>query len=688
MRAILDAALDAFVTIDHRGRVLEFNRAAEETFGYRRDEILGEELAELVVPAHTREAYREALERLTDAGSGSGAGGLLGRRIEVEAMRSDGSLIPVELAISRVDLPGPAIFTACLRDITERKHADEALTAAESRYRTLIEHLPLAIYVDRADEESSNLYTSPHVETLLGYATDEWIADSSMFVRLLHPDDRERVLAAHARAHAERGTVQLEYRLRSKDGRWVWVYDEARMIEARSETVLQGYLLDITERKEAEEQLRHHALHDSLTGLPNSALFNDRLQHALVPRGDERRQAAVISFDLDDLKVVNDTLGRPAGDAVLRAVGERLQTSLPESVTVARMGGDEFAVLVEDVEGSSAAHEFSGRIETALREPLDIAGRQIYVTASLGIALGDDAAELLRRSAVAMYRAKANGKAQTAQHNAPMDEHLADRLDLVGDLRRPDVVDEFVIHYQPLVHLETGALLGVEALLRWEHPTLGLLPPARFIELAEETGAIVALGRWVMQEACRQTELWRRQLPGADRLYVSVNVSTRQVRSPGLLEDVEHALATSGIAPDALVLEMTESVLARNREEVTHVLESITERGVRLALDDFGTGYSSLSLLRDLPVQFLKIDRSFINGIDEDVSRAIFIRAIVDLAHALALTVVPEGVETSAHVAMLRKLGCRVGQGFEFAKPLPPAGLEEYARTIRGRSAA
>ncbi|HUG65931.1 MAG TPA: EAL domain-containing protein [Gaiellaceae bacterium] len=687
VRAILDAALDAVVTIDHHGCILEFNRAAERTFGYLREDILGEELADLVVPPASREAHRRALERWTAAGPGPGAGGLLGRRVEVEAMRADGSVFPAELAISRVAIPGPPLFTACLRDITERKQSELALVQAEERYRTLVEHLPLAIYVDRAEQDSSNVYTSPHVESLLGYPAVQWVADRSMFDRVLHPDDRERVFDAHARAHAERGILQLEYRLQSKDGRWVWVHDEARVVDIDGESVLQGYLLDITDRKEAEEQLRHQALHDPLTGLPNSALFNDRLHHALVRRDAEPREAAVISFDLDDFKAVNDSLGHPAGDALLRAIGERLQVFLPESVTVARMGGDEFAVLVEDTGGSSAALDAADRIEEALRQPLDLDGRELYVTASLGIAVGDDADELLRRADTAMYRAKANGKAQTALYASPMDKEQSDRLDLVSDLRRADVSEEFVLHYQPLVRLANGELVGVEALLRWNHPTLGLLQPDRFIRLAEETGVIVELGRWVMQEACRQTATWRRCLPGAERLYVSVNVSTRQVRSQGLLEDVESALASSGLEPSALVLEMTESVLAHNRAEATELLEAITERGVRLALDDFGTGYSSLSLLRDLPVHYLKIDRSFIRGIEEDVSSTIFVRAIVDLAHALGLAVVAEGVESAAHVSVLRKLGCRLAQGFHFARPLSPADLDEYARN-RGRSAA
>ena len=689
-RAILDAALDAVVTIDHLGRVLEFNRAAEETFGYSREQVLGEELAGLVVPPEAREAHRRALARWTAAGPGPGAGGLLGRRIEVEAMCSDGSVFPAELAICRVDVPGPPLFTACLRDISERKNAEDRLRAAELRYRTLVEQLPLAVYVDRTDRISSNLYTSPQIEAMLGYAAEEWMADSSLFVELLHDDDRERVLAAHARTYETGEPLRIEYRLRTRDGRVVWVHDEASVIRPLEDElpVLQGYLLDISARKEAEEQLRHQAFHDPLTSLANRALFTDRVQHALVIRAPDDGDVAVLFLDLDDFKAVNDSLGHLAGDALLAAVGSRLRDSLPPSLTVARMGGDEFAVLVEASDGATTALEAAERVTVALEAPFDLEGREVFVTASVGIAVGDDAEELLRCSDVAMYGAKASGKAQYVVYAPKMDEHLDGRLELVADLRRAVIDEEFVLHYQPTVELASGEILGVEALIRWNHPTRGLLPPSEFVHLAEETGRIVEIGRWVLAEACRQTAYWRADLEGAEELGVSVNVSTRQVRRPGLLEDVRSALGTSGLEPSDLTLEITESVLARRRDEMTSILDGVASCGVRLALDDFGTGYSSLSLLQDLPVHTLKIDRSFVQSIGAESARSAFVRAIVDLADALGLVVVAEGVETMAHVAALRRLGCRVGQGFHFARPLPARELESFVRARHGRSAA
>jgi diguanylate cyclase (GGDEF)-like protein/PAS domain S-box-containing protein len=806
--AILDAALDAVVTIDYRGRVLEFNLAAEWTFGYTRDEVLGHELAELVIPTEYRAAHRKALERWTEAGPTHGAGRMLGRRVEVEAMRSDGSVFPAEIAICRVDLPGPPLFTACIRDlterrdaedrlrsaefryrtlveqlplisyvdssvdpeskamyisphietvlgysvgewlstpnlfeqsiheddrervlaerrevyargealrceyrvrsksgavvwledqsvvveppaggpafrqgfaidVTERKLAEEAQRRAESRYRTLVEQLPLAIYIDRLDDVSSNIYTSPQIEGMLGYPAEEWASNPSLFVDVLHSDDRERVLAAHARTHATREPLQVDYRLIAREGHVVWVRDEARVItyDDGTDPVLQGYLLDVTVAKEAEEQLRHQAFHDPLTGLANRALFTDRVEHALVVHSQEGNDVAVVFLDLDDFKAVNDTLGHPAGDTLLRAVGERLRGTLSPSHTVARLGGDEFAILVEDVLEGSAAVDVAAQLITTLQEPFDLDGREVFISASVGIAVGSDADELLRSADVAMYRAKGAGKSQYVVYAPRMDEDVVGRLDLVSDLRRALVEEEFVVHYQPTVELATSALVGVEALLRWQHPTRGLIPPLDFIPLAEETGRIIEIGRWVLSEACRQTAKWRAELPGAEKLRVSVNVSTRQVRRPGLVEDVRAALEFSGLPAEALTLEITESVLAGRREELTSILEEVTELGVELALDDFGTGYSSLSLLQHLPVNTLKVDRSFVRTVDGPERRA-FVQAIVDLAQALDLLVVAEGIEIPEQAAELLRLGCRLGQGFYFARPLAPLQLE------------
>lgn len=474
--AILDAALDAIITVDHHGVVLEFNRAAEQTFGYARADVLGHELAALIVPEEHREAHRRALARWTAEGPGPGAGGMLGRRIEVRAMRADGTDFPAEIAITRVGVPGPPVFTACMRDISERREADDRLRATEQRYRSLVEQLPLAVYIDRVDDASSNLYTSPQIQTMLGYTAEEWMADPLLFVKTLHPDDRETVLDVHRNTHETGEPLHAEYRLTAKDGRTVWVHDEARTFtdHLTGERVLHGYLLDVTERRRTEDMLRHQAFHDPLTGLANRALFTDRVEHALL-REERTGGAAVLFLDLDDFEGVNDTLGHVVGDALLQAVGARLVATLSAGHTIARIGGDEFAVLIEDAEAAIAV-DAAERVIESLRAPFEIDGRERFATASVGVAVGDDAAELLRSADVAMYRAKSSGKAQYVIYASRMEIDIVGRLELVADLRRA-AMDEFVLEYQPTVDLATGAVVGLEALVRWNHPTRGLLGP-------------------------------------------------------------------------------------------------------------------------------------------------------------------------------------------------------------------
>ena len=564
------------------------------------------------------------------------------------------------------------------RPANDPRYARER-AVGEPRFRSLVEQLPLSVYIDRLDDLSSNIYTSPQIEGMLGYTVDEWAENDDLFVEILHPEDRERVLAAHQRTHATREPLFIEYRLRARDGRYLWVQDEARVVRDGYQYVLQGYLLDVTARREAEEQLRHQAFHDALTGLANRALFTNRVEHALVLRSQlTRAEVAVLFLDLDDFKGVNDTLGHAAGDTLLRGVGVRLRDSLSPSYTVARLGGDEFAVLIEEVAGPASALDAAERIVTTLQKPFELEGREVYVSASVGIAMGTVADDLIRAADVAMYRAKASGKAQYVMYVPTMAEDLVGRLELVAELRRARR-EEFVVHYQPVVDLESHAVVGVEALVRWAHPTHGLLLPGEFIPLAEETGKIVELGAWVLAEACAQVARWRAETPGSSELTLNVNVSTRQVRPGVLVEAVRSALADSGLPPEALTLELTESVLARRHEELRAVLTDVAELGVRLALDDFGTGYSSLSLLQDLPVHTLKVDRSFVSALDEDATRQGFVQAIVDLAHTLDVALVAEGMETAAETSELRRLGCLAGQGFHFA---PPLGADEVGELL------
>jgi diguanylate cyclase (GGDEF)-like protein/PAS domain S-box-containing protein len=568
--------------------------------------------------------------------------------------------------------------------------SEERLRVVEERFRTLVEQLPLVVYVDAIDDESSNIYSSPQVEAMLGYALAEWKRDRELFVRILHPEDRETVLEAHRRAHEGEG-LSLEYRLIARDGRVVWVHDEARTILGPSgePIALQGYLLDITEKREAEERLRHQAFHDPLTGLPNRALLKQRVEEAIARSGADGPGVALLILDIDDFKTVNDRFGHMDADAVLYDVGSRLRVALPPTITVARIGGDEFAALVESEDPAGDAETAARAVCEALRAPTTMAGVEIFVTASVGVATGDDADGVFRRADLAMYRAKANGKAQSVVYDRSLDDAVGERLTLLGELRRARVEDEFVLHYQPVVDLRSGAVVGAEALLRWAHPTRGIVAPSDFVPIAEQSGLIVPLGRWVLQEACNQLAVWRATEPAARDLHVSVNVSARQLQATEFVDEVRAALADAELEPRALVLEITEAAVVHDPAGAAEMLAALRAMGVGLVLDDFGTGYSSLAMLDALPFDGMKLDRTSVMRIGDSGGAVPLVRAIVDLGRALGLSLVAEGIENEHQLAELRRLGVREGQGFRFARPLPASGFESllHAGTASGWAA-
>jgi diguanylate cyclase (GGDEF)-like protein len=416
------------------------------------------------------------------------------------------------------------------------------------------------------------------------------------------------------------------------------------------------------------------ALHDPTTGLPNRDLLTDRIAHALASSHGEREgSVAVILLDLDRFKVINESVGHAVGDRLLIAVGQRLVSCLRPSDTVARFGGDEFGIILDPITGADEARHIAERIGTELRAPFPIGGREWFISASIGIALGRHGratpGELLREAEIAMVRAKGDPTQRYAVFEASMSDQTMDRIDMENDLRRALERGELRVHYQPQVDLATDRIIGFEALVRWQHPVRGLVPPLAFIPLAEETGLIVPLGRWVLEIACRQARKWRDARPNGPRLLMSVNLSARQFVQPDLVEQVDAILSETGLDPSTLELEITESVVMDQSEVGIRTLSRLRDMGVRLVLDDFGTGYSSLAYLKHLPLDTIKIDRTFVTGIDSEADRSI-VDAVIGLAHGLRISVVAEGIETEAQFETLRAMGCDIGQGYLFARPM------------------
>jgi diguanylate cyclase (GGDEF)-like protein/PAS domain S-box-containing protein len=544
------------------------------------------------------------------------------------------------------------------------------------RYRALVEQLPLVVYVDALDAVSSNIFTSPQIEPLLGYSLEEWVRDKDLFAQLLHPDDRERVLAAHAHTHQTHEPLSLEYRLIARDGRIVWLRDEGVVVvdEHQQPLYLQGYLLDLTREREAELQLRQLALYDPLTGLANRAFFHERLRHACSMRHDPSESTGLLFIDLDEFKNVNDRWGHDTGDAVLRVIAERIERSIRFGDTAARLGGDEFAVVLAGGVEPTHIVEVAERLLQAISAPIEVGSAHLFTSASVGISLGSDAETMLREADVAMYRAKKQPGIGYAFFDAQLDQASIERAQRIGELREAIDRHEFWLDYQAVVELGRHEICGYEALVRWRHPTAGEIGPDEFIPLAEETGVIIPLGQWVLAEACAEGARLRNA--HGHNVQMAVNVSARQLHHADFLDHVRDALQQSSLPASALTLELTESALLTSGERVAETLAALKETGIALALDDFGTGYASLSYLQQFPFDVVKIDRSFTAKIDSAAADPVLLKGIIDLGNALKLNLVAEGIETAEQHNTVRRLGCHRGQGFYFGRPSRTAQRE------------
>jgi diguanylate cyclase (GGDEF)-like protein/PAS domain S-box-containing protein len=716
---LLEQIETAVVAVDNERRCTELNPAAERLFGWSRDEVLGRRIAELVAAPG-----QEAL--VAEVRAGIAAGGWEG---EVRMLRKDGAEFPAQARVAPIrDAAGQHLGVVCVfQDVTERKAVEDRLTkrAAEQAavaalgeraleggpLPTLLDHsmgvvaevleVEFAGVLELAEDERSFL-----LKAGVGFreglvrnisVSADWADSQAGFTVLAkEPVVVEDILGEHRfqpgnllREHHVASGMTVIVQGRAQPYGVLGAYSSRRRAFTPEDVnflqAIANVLADAIDRVRTEEETRRRGLHDPLTGLPNRTLVLDRIAHALARADRGEGSVAVLFLDVDNFKVVNDSLGHRAGDNLLRQLADRLSDAVRPADTVGRFGGDEFVVLCEDVTDEPMALRIAGRLARVFSEPFALEGDDVHVaSASIGVVLRegaqDNPEELLRDADAAMYRAKERGRARVELFDTGMRARAIGRLQTEGDLRRALEHDELRVVYQPIVALGDGSIRGFEALVRWEHPDRGLLSPAQFIPVAEESGMIIGLGRVVLEEACRQSAQW-------SALYgpvpIHVNLSARQIADPNLVDSVAHVVRTSGVEPVNLVLELTESALLERVHSPGETLARLKALGISLILDDFGTGYSSLSYLQHFPLSGLKIDRSFVAALGGANGDGAIVDAILRMARALDLEVVAEGLETEEHLDVLRRLGCRLGQGYLFSRPVNVAAASALLETGR-----
>ncbi|MDH5197998.1 MAG: EAL domain-containing protein, partial [Gemmatimonadota bacterium] len=680
-RTIVETIEDGYYELDVTGRLMASNSALARLLGH--DPVRMPQLN-----------YRDFVDapnahRVAAALNEVYASGTAQRIVDWEVVRQDGERRTVEASVAPVrDVSGWIVgYRGIMRDVTDRTRTEAALRESEARYALAARGANDGLW--DWDMEQGTVYFSNRWKEILGHAPNEIGNTPEEWTGRMHPEDAPRLqgdLQEHLRSPSPH--FESEHRVLHKDGSYRWVL--ARGVAVRNAagraTRMAGSLTDVTGRKMAEERLVHDAVHDVLTGLPNRALFETLLDRS-IGRLRRRREYrfAVLFLDLDRFKVINDSLGHLMGDEFLVEVSRRLVRCVRPEDTVARLGGDEFTILLDDVEGPEDAVRVAERIQAELTNPVELRGHETYTSASIGIALSDGRyqapEEVLRDADIAMYRAKSRGRARYEVFDVDMHREALDQLTLETDLRHALERRQFRLVFQPIVDSATGRLAGLEALLRWDHPERGVVPPGTFIRLAEETGLITAIGEWVLWEACRQVQRWQPLLaPGSDPLPVSVNLSARQFADARLVDMVATALAVTGLSAQALKLEITESVLMDHADTSIQMLDRLKALGVQIQVDDFGTGYSSLGYLHRFPIDALKVDASFVSRLEADPENREIVKTIVALAKNLRMAVVAEGVESAGQRTFLNGLGCESMQGFLFAGPLTPTEVEDLLR--------
>jgi diguanylate cyclase (GGDEF)-like protein/PAS domain S-box-containing protein len=684
-RAMVRDSNDIMAIVDDHGRLVYASPVTERILGLNIEPLIGTDVFDLIHP-DDREVARGGFV-LTRAGQEAD-------RVEVRLRHADGGWRVVEaVATNLLDDPAVEGIVISARDLTDRRRAEAELREAQERFRSAFEYAPIGMALTSIDGRLFRVNRA--LVQILGRGESELL--SSSILALSHPDDRERCREAMGRLlSGAAASCQLEQRYLHHDGHPVWVSLSASVVHDVNNKPL--YLVsqveDIGERKASGDALAHQAIHDPLTGLPNRRQFVERLGRELADADLRHERIAVLFLDLDRFKVVNDSLGHSAGDRLLVAVADRLSATMGPTDVVARFGGDEFTILCHNVTSEETAELVAERLAQAIARPVALIEGEVFVTASVGIALSGSATDspetLLRNADAAMYRAKELGRDRAELFDAREHHRAVDDLRTGNALHRAIERGEMRIHYQPMIDLDEGSLIGFEALIRWEHPERGLVAPMEFVPLAEETGLIVPLGVWALEQACKQAVRWHEATPDAPLLSMSVNLSPRQLAEPALPNDVARVLHDSGIQPSALWLEITESTLMRDAESALSALGALRALGLHLAVDDFGSGYSSLAYLARLPVEQLKIDRSFTAGVGTRRDSTAIVDAIVSLSRALHLLTVGEGIETREQFRLLRGMGCEIGQGYLFgpARPAEAFGRDPRQAFTRPRSRA
>lgn len=679
LKRLFELAPDGMIVTRVRdGRILLVNEAFSRMLGTPIDEIVGR-------PAEEFGLWREPAEGL-NALRGLGAEALR-QPVETKLLLQDGSVRDIEVTLELLNIQGEPHAFGITRDISERKASEHLLRTSEERFRTLVHSSRDAILV--TDRSGRLSYVSPGIEYLLGYQPEELIGTDER--KLIHPHDvriRDAVVERLKTSGTPHAPAELRMRHANGDWRWIETIDTNRLDDAAIAGIVTN-ARDITDRRALGETLAFGALHDPLTSLPNRRLLDDRVDVALARAHRFGDLVAILFCDLDRFKEINDRHGHEVGDEVLKELAGRLRVALRPSDSLARLGGDEFVAVCGDLHSITEAATIARRVMSAVELPIATTVGPLQLTVSVGIAIVTgaeaetvEAGTLLRNADAAMYRAKSRGGNRWELFDAQMQERARLRLEMEGQLQAALENDEFRLVYQPIVRLSDGSIAGLEALLRWEHPTLGLVHPEYFLEAAESSGLIVPMGDWVLSTATRQLKGWLRRAPG---LYVSVNVSGRQLSEPGLRQFLAEQALSGDLVGGSLRLELTESVLIEYSAAIQSDLAQAVEMGIQIGIDDFGTGFASLTYLRQFPISFLKIDRSFVANMDgEDATasrpadRPTLVPMILELCRALRVEAVAEGVEREQEAAALREMGCVYAQGFLYSQPLTAEAVGHY----------